>query len=189
MTADTNHPPQTPALWTKCWWKAAFSQHKPLLRHFHWWTLADRFVPACSLIVPNKLPGSLFLRLYPPTSKTLPLQSQVCTAPCAWMLCNKVLVISEVLSLLMQVFQHLTLKSPIYSFVKTASEAAKLHNYTKNQNLKSMGRHEPVNLTYFSMQSKTDLCIYYYLAVALLLHNDIRAAKSLSHSQGIQPVF
>lgn len=65
--------------------------------------------------------------------------------------------------------------------VETASEAAKLRNYAKNQNLKSMGRYEPVNLTYFSMQSKTDLCIYYYLAVALLLRNDVRAAKSLSH--------
>lgn len=30
-----------------------------------------------------------------------------------------------------------------------------------------------INLTYFSMQSKTDVCIYYSLEAALLLHNDI----------------
>lgn len=82
----------------------------------------------------------------------------------------------------MHVFQHLLLKSSIYSFVKTASEEppAKLHNYAKYQNLIIRGHIWKLSeLLTSPMQSKADVCIYYSLEV---LHNYVTATKSLSEA-------
>lgn len=163
MIADILRQPQTPAFWTKC---CSACLTKATTQTFPLVSICQYVCPCWLSHCAKKASWKPFSTSLPTNLKATTLQSQVRTASCAQLLCPKVLIISKVCSLAMQVFQHLDLKPSAYSLVQTASEEqpAKLCNYTREQNL--TGIHK--TLPQFLMQSS--VCRYHCSEAALLLH-------------------